>query len=306
MAEDWREFEKLVARIERAIGPVGGIVRSPDYVRDSVTGELREVDASIRTQEDVPPIRILECRDRARVEDVIWIEQLVTKSRDHGVATTAVSSKGFSRSATTKANHYGIETRQISELTQDEMLGWVKIKEVVHRVYFPGIESVKLEMYCEPGETVGKLHPNVIKQIKAGRGDAPVFIRHADGKAFTACQMLDAAVRKGLDLFTGVPDDGTKVRKQAAIKFEKGLCHVQTARGPRDLGKLVLGVDVHATNSSSSLPEKGFCYHGSGRPATYGIETEAEVLGNDILVSFHKQTDSDVLVVTITRQTDKQ
>lgn len=151
MAEDWREFEKLVARIERAIGPIGAVVKSPDYIRGSVTGELREVDASIRTQRDGPPIRVLECRDRAKVEDVMWIEQLVTKSHDHGVPTTAVSSAGFSKSAVEKANHYGIETRLISDVTQDEMIDWVKIKEVVHTIYFPVLETVNLEIYGEGG-----------------------------------------------------------------------------------------------------------------------------------------------------------
>ena len=123
MPEEWREFEKFVARIERAIGPMRAIVASPDYVNDLITGELREVDAAIRLQKDMPPIRVLECRDRAKVQDVMWIEQLVTKCRDHGVPTTAVSSSGFSKPSVIKASHYGIETRRISEVTQDEMIG---------------------------------------------------------------------------------------------------------------------------------------------------------------------------------------
>jgi hypothetical protein len=55
MAEEWREFEKLVARIEMAIGPMGAVVTSHDYLRDSVTGELREVDASYAHKETRPP-----------------------------------------------------------------------------------------------------------------------------------------------------------------------------------------------------------------------------------------------------------
>ena len=279
--------QRLVARIEGAIGPLGAVITSPDYVRDFVTGELREVDASIRTQKDLPPVRVLECRDRAKIEDVMWIEQLVTKSRDHGLPTTAVSSAGFSKSAISKANHYRIETRLISEVTQDEVIDWVKISEIVQTIYFSVVETISMDLYVEPGETGGILHPSVI----AGGGDAPVFVRHADVKAFSACQILDAAVRKKLPLFAGVPDDGTKVRKQVIVKFGKGLFRVQTVAGFRDLGKLMLGVDVDATKSFSPLPDKGFCYHGTGRPATYGIESEVEVLGNAILISFHRQVD---------------
>lgn len=304
MAEQWREFEKLVARIEQAIGPMGAVVTSPDYLLDSVTGELREVDASIRTQTDSLPSLVLECRDRAKVEDVMWIEQLVTKSRDHGVPTIAVSSAGFSKSAAAKANHYGMETRVISELTQGEMMSWVKIKEVVHLIHIPILAAVSMEMYSETGEVGGLLHPSVIEQVQAGGGDAPVFIRHADGKAFRACDILDAAVRKGLALFSGVPDDGTRVRKQVIIQFARHLFRVRTEAGFRDLGKLILGVDVYAEKSSSPLPDSGFSYHGTGRPATYGIETRTGVLGNAVLVSFFKQADSDVLAVTITQQKD--
>jgi hypothetical protein len=306
MAKEWREFEKLVARIEKAIGPVGAVVTSPDHIRDSITGDLREVDASIRLQKDLPPIRVLECRDRAKAEDVMWIEQLVTKSRDHGVPTTAVSSAGFSKSAVAKANYCGIEARLISEVTQDEIIGWVKIKAVVHTVYVPMLETVNMEIYGEPGETGGTLHPNVLEQVKVGRGDAPVFVRHSDDKGFTACQILDGAIRKGLTIFTDIPDDGTKVRKQAIINFANGLFRIQTEAGTRDLSKLILGISVYANNVSSSLPNKAYCYHGNGRPAVYGIESEANVLGNAILVSVHKQADSDVLDVMITRQNDKQ
>jgi hypothetical protein len=186
------------------------------------------------------------------------------------------------------------------------MIGWVKINKVIHTIYFPVLKTVSGEIYGEAGETEGKLHPSVIEQIQAGGSDAPVFVRHADGMAFSACQILGAAASQGLDLFTEVPDDGTKVRKQGVIQFTKGLFYIQTTLGPRDLRKLILGVDIYAKKTLSPLPEKGFCYHGTGRPATYGIETEAEVLGKEILVSFHKQVNSIVLTMTVTKQTNKR
>ena len=143
MAEEWREFEQLVSRIERVLGPLGAVVTSPDRIRDSVTGQLREVDASIRPQKDAPPIRVLECRDRAGVEDVTWIEQIIGKILGHGVPTIAVSSKGFSKSAITKASHHGIETRIISTLTHEEMINWVPILAVEHEILQP---PVRLEL----------------------------------------------------------------------------------------------------------------------------------------------------------------
>ncbi len=48
MTDRWRQFEKFIARIEQAMAPSGAVVKSPDRIPDKLTGELREVDASIR------------------------------------------------------------------------------------------------------------------------------------------------------------------------------------------------------------------------------------------------------------------
>lgn len=97
--KDWREFEKLVAQMERFLGPEGVKICSPDYIKDAVTGEMRQVDASLKlkvgsTEQTV----IVECRRRSDVQDVCWIEQLVTKKHDlRAAGCIAVSSKGFSK-----------------------------------------------------------------------------------------------------------------------------------------------------------------------------------------------------------------
>lgn len=296
------QFHELLERIERTITPDGGVVTCPDYVEDAVTGERREVDASIRRDKGLPPIRVLECRDRAPIEDVTWIEQLATKCRDHGVRTIAVSSADFSKPAAAKASRYGIETRLIAEVTQDEMLGWVRNKEVTRIVYFPTLSALSLKMYGQPGAHGETFHPSVIEQLQARKDDAPVFIRRADGRAFTARQILDLAVRNGLPLFRRVPEDGTHVRKQAVIDFAEGLFQVHTATGPRDLGQLTLGVRVHARKLTFPFMDKGVCYYGSGRPATYGAETGADGLQTRLQVSVRLKPDSDVSAATVTER----
>lgn len=115
-----KEFEELVARLERILAPVGATITSPDRgVCDLVTGSLREIDVSIRfTENDVDRLIAVECRDRIDDEDTTWIEQLVTKQRDIGAwKTYAVSSARFSAPAIAKAKHYGIEIRLYSEIT---------------------------------------------------------------------------------------------------------------------------------------------------------------------------------------------
>ncbi len=119
-----KEFEELVARIEKILAPLGAVVKSPDYIIDNVTGERREVDASIRyAANGTEGLITIECRDYKKVrQDSRWIEQLNTKRTDLGATKTiAVSSTGFSNSATIKARHHGIELRQMSTITDAEI-----------------------------------------------------------------------------------------------------------------------------------------------------------------------------------------
>ena len=128
----WKEFEKLVARIERTLAPHGAVVKSPDRVPDRITGHLREVDASIRVPDgDSMRLIAVECRDHRRgCQDDRWIEQLVTKRDKIGASKIiAVSSSGFSDSAIATAEHFGIELRQMSQITDREIAEqWVSVK----------------------------------------------------------------------------------------------------------------------------------------------------------------------------------
>ncbi|MEO6389330.1 MAG: restriction endonuclease [Croceibacterium sp.] len=115
---EWREFERLIARIEADAGPQGIVVKSPDRVRCKVTGRLREVDATIRTRAGTSDVLItIECRRRAKVQDVTWLEQLATKRSMIGAdRTIAVSLSGFSPQAEAVAERLGITLRRITEI----------------------------------------------------------------------------------------------------------------------------------------------------------------------------------------------
>lgn len=114
-----RDFEELVARLEKILAPSGAKITSPDSFPDLVTGSPREVDVSIKfTENEIDRLITVECRDRVRDEDTTWIEQLVTKRNDIGAwKTFAVASARFSQPAIVKAKQYGIEIRQFSEIT---------------------------------------------------------------------------------------------------------------------------------------------------------------------------------------------
>lgn len=248
----WREVEKLVARMDRVLSPMGAIVRSPDFVRDNVTGEQREVDASIRSSPNDAPIRVIECRDGAKVEDVTWIEQLIAKSRDHGVPTVAVSSAGFSSAARAKAARYGIETRRIDEVTQDQVSGWTRIR-IENRVVFPEIANVNMAGYWDTDDADVAIHPKVMEQLAAERGNAAVFKRLSDGRLLRVFELLDAALRRELDLFPDVPKDGSTVERVVRLNFTRGLLCMETTVGTRDVSRITLTVTVR----TERVPNKG-------------------------------------------------
>lgn len=130
---EWREFERLVARIEADAGPRGMTVTSPDRIRCKTTGRLREVDASIRAQTGTVEMLVtIECRRKANIQNVTWIEQLVTKKHAIGADhTIAVSGSGFSKNAQNIAKQNGISLRRISEVGIEDINALLRLDFVV-------------------------------------------------------------------------------------------------------------------------------------------------------------------------------
>jgi hypothetical protein len=114
--------------IEAALSPEGAIIKSPDKIKDKVTGEFREVDASIRLDVGSTEILvIIECRERSKKQDVIWIEQLATKQKNIGAhKTVAVTSKGLSSQAMKKAAYYEIAVRKLERINIDSIFKWLE------------------------------------------------------------------------------------------------------------------------------------------------------------------------------------
>ena len=132
-APEWREFERLVARIEADAGTRGMTVTSPDRIRRKTTGRLREVDAIIRAQTGTVEMLVtIECRRRANIQYVTWIEQLVTKKHAIGTDhTIAVTASGFSKNAQKVAAETSISLRRISEFVIEDINTLLRLDFVV-------------------------------------------------------------------------------------------------------------------------------------------------------------------------------
>jgi hypothetical protein len=109
-----RNLELLLKRIQEFQVP-DSVVKSPEFVPDVDTGTKREVDITVRQKKGNSEIFIaIECRDRGSVQDIQWVEQLITKKESiQADALIAVTSSDFTSPAQVKANKRGVILKKI-------------------------------------------------------------------------------------------------------------------------------------------------------------------------------------------------
>ena len=285
MASDWREFERLVARIEAHLGPRGATIRSPDYIPDKITGQPRQVDASICYQVGSIPILItIECRDRVAGEDVRWIEELIAKRDSIGAsATVAVSSSKFSKPALEKARALGIETRLLREISDEAIGNWAEHIEIVAVRGKFAMGQLRLRFKSPPDSPPPELHPDVKAEYEKGDVEYKFIRNIADGKLISIGDLLRQAEREagnevfgriGRDitvnlppktsakilissqfpsLFDDVPINGEPVTKIRAWSFEPNEATVETTTGPVEIEYLDVELRVKQTAYPSEV-----------------------------------------------------
>lgn len=175
-ATSWREFEKLVARIESALVPTGAAVKSPDLIRDKNTGNLREVDASIRCQIGSSPVLItIECRDRSGTQDVTWVEQVSSKQQAIGAdKTILVSSSGFTTQAIETANRLGLLIRVTREIDKNEIIAWCQLNELSFFLREYTIIELNLNIDRESETDSSDVKNSILKEYRKNNLDAHI------------------------------------------------------------------------------------------------------------------------------------
>lgn len=225
---EWREFEKLVVRIEGALIKHGAKVQSPDRIRSLFTNRLREVDASIRAKIGTTEILItLECRKRRAKQDATWLEQLGNKKTALGAAKTiAVSTSPFSSDAIKLANIYGIDLRVVRDIIVEDIESWILPQSVIHLFK----HSELLEPPNVAFEMLKGEKPDDYKNPKSTGLGASVFI-NAEGKNLSFNDLWNIAERQ-LGLYDKIPNNGKVVKVQVKLDVADDL-KVITSAGPR-------------------------------------------------------------------------
>lgn len=297
VSRDWREFEKRIARIEAVLAPRGAVVKSPDRVQDLVLGSWREVDASIRYRLGTVPVLItIECRLHKATQDDTWIEQLASKRQKIGAAKTiAVSSSGFSEPAIKTANLYGIELRQVDELSAEEILGWLNLTSIVHRVQHSTLEAFNAQLRAEPGDqSPPTLAPDVAQAFEADLVNAPVFTTRRGSRTLTVNDLWRAVQLQNPDVYEGVPDDGSKVRRNFKIELPKGLIYVETTDGPRSVETLELGFDLFIERlETPAITSEAYVYSDVAGPIVHATEHLTSIFGRHLQIIMMSEVGSN-------------
>lgn len=154
MARKGRNFEIAYADLFD-LNEIYYNISSPKYLIDKVTGEKREVDvfANYKDESNNERSIVIECRDRNQIQDVTWIEQLITKKNDLGIdLLIAITTNKFTKPAIDKAASYGVI------LEKGELINENTIENIRHQyfcdVHYLILELVELKFILNNNEVV--------------------------------------------------------------------------------------------------------------------------------------------------------
>ena len=289
MVSEWRKFEELIARIEKAVAPSGAVVKSPDKIPDNVSGTPREVDASIRYKIGTCPVLItIECRHRGGAEDVTWIEQLAEKKRSVGAAITiAVSSSGFSKPAVAKAAALGIQVRTLREATVEELIGWLKIQHVDLDLAEFTLSSLAIELYDAKEGT--ELSSEVQDSFRELGIRAKIFERNTDGRRYHVENLLiEWDKRNGSFFPEDLPEETEPIFQTLHQPFERGSLQCETTHGKLDVQ--VVHIKLASTRKKSRVPFSRLFEYSS--PESPLIQTAESQLMPNLALSLHRDLTS--------------
>ncbi len=201
-------------------------IKSPDYIYDVVTGKDREVDVSIRIKIGTHEfLTIIECRDRKGNEDVTWIEQIVTKTKNlQANKVIAVSTSGFTDGAKKLAAHENVILRTLRDFKADEAIDWLDsliLRESKWNMLHMGINCINVELDDPTKKEFGKIEIKDFDPLEKN-------IKVASSGEYVNFEDIINSVNKENNnfLFDDINDNEPPVIKKALLKFDLDNKHL--------------------------------------------------------------------------------
>lgn len=308
MPRKGRAAEKIVALLEKGLLPEGAEVKSPSFLPDKITGELREVDIGIRYKLGAIPILVIvECRDRKAKADVLWIEQVAQKRADLNAAKAiAVSTSGFTPSAYQKAAHHGIEIRELSKLTPADVADWFSAGDLT--LFLRRNEVNRVSVALDAKSASGKLEvdPGTEQKLRDLKLDTPVFEVKKTGESVSTMVPWSHALNMP-GVYEGVPQDGTRVKKVVELEYpdpnERYVFRV--AEGSADVESLKFYAELWI--EASRVPISQILAYGSPEgDLVRGVQYEVPAGANQFLVTVQRRVETGDTTIAISRAEGKR
>jgi hypothetical protein len=304
-----RSLELLVQGLEQLLAGAPVEIRSPDYIMGKDSGTLREVDVSLRSQVgSVSVLVIIECRDRAKPQDVSWIEQLASKREDVGAdKAVAVSAAGFSAGGRNVARSKQIDLRSLKELEPHVVFGWLYDQTVDHRARHVDVVGASFHL----GEPLTEINPvklacmleriDELRMPQEGlHQDDKIFARTADLALTSIDDILDLMPSFGACfdamLFNVPPGERKRIvltidfqgNPEFALPIESGL---------RDVNSIEL--DAHFYYDEAKVPIRRYLYQADSGTITENAEATIVSGESRVTIGFHATPDGSTLGLTV-------
>jgi hypothetical protein len=140
---EWREFERLVAAVQRALDPKASITWD-DQIPDS--RGVRQVDVHLESRVGTAAVRVLiECRRYEKKVGVGQVEAWATKSRTLGAhKAMMVTSSGYTSGALGAAADYGIDLYVLKRADDADWEGYLRAFRIVLQMIVPRYTDIAL------------------------------------------------------------------------------------------------------------------------------------------------------------------
>jgi hypothetical protein len=154
------DFQKVILHLQSLTSP-GYKVKESHFLKDSITGQMREVDIVIESNiagyESIVSIEVIGWQKKKG--DIEWVERMACKHNTLPTSTLVLVSKsGFTQNAFKKAEFHNIVTLTIGEALKADWINLVKSLgryEEISNNYSCRIDTKKYESDTGPPEIDG-------------------------------------------------------------------------------------------------------------------------------------------------------
>lgn len=304
-----RSLELLVKSLEQLLADAPVEIRSPDYIKGRNSGTSREVDVSLRSKVgSISILVIIECRDRAKPQDVTWIEQLASKREDVGAhKAVAVSASGFSASARNLARSKQIDLRSLEELDPHIVFDWLTDQTIGHRTRHVDVVGASVNLGESTTEIDWTTLASILEKVrtlqiheKGLEQESKIFAHKTDLTLVSVDDILDLMPHFGARFDAMLSDlpPGEEKRIILTIDFEGDAKFAL----PLDTGLVdvdSIQLDAIFSYDEDQTPIRRYLYQANSGTMMENAEATIMSEGIRVTIGFHMTPDGSTLGLTI-------